>query len=144
MQSGKGMLALMVAFHQQVHELLWCFVNCSPIGDHFAVSNKMGRMTIFGTGNKPSAIKRVKQLTEDRPAPKKVKFIQPYPEEQFFTTDYAPLVRDANGWVLDEMHQLPPHLLDSITTLFLVLWFVCPFCAHFWYNTVPTLLCSSM
>ena len=33
------------------------------------------------------------------------------PEEQFFHTDYRPLIRDSNGYVLDEQTQQPPHLM---------------------------------
>ena len=33
------------------------------------------------------------------------------PEEMFFHTDYRPLIRDANNYVLDEQTQLPPHLM---------------------------------
>eukprot|EP01090_Pellita_catalonica_P013715 TRINITY_DN3320_c0_g1_i1.p1 TRINITY_DN3320_c0_g1~~TRINITY_DN3320_c0_g1_i1.p1 ORF type:complete len:652 (-),score=126.12 TRINITY_DN3320_c0_g1_i1:170-2125(-) len=35
--------------------------------------------------------------------------MQGVPKEQFFSTDYYPLHRDANNWVIDEMSQLPPH-----------------------------------
>ena len=31
--------------------------------------------------------------------------------EQFFHTDYRPLMRDRNQYVVDEQTQLPPHLL---------------------------------
>ena len=33
------------------------------------------------------------------------------PEEQFFHTDYRPLMRDRNHFVVDEQSQRPPHLL---------------------------------
>jgi hypothetical protein len=33
------------------------------------------------------------------------------PSEVFFHTDYRPLIRDANGFVLDEQTQQPPHLM---------------------------------
>ncbi|XP_062510721.1 bromodomain and WD repeat-containing protein 3-like isoform X2 [Corticium candelabrum] len=33
------------------------------------------------------------------------------PDHQFFHTDYRPLIRDANGYVLDEQTQLAPHLM---------------------------------
>ena len=36
--------------------------------------------------------------------------LQP-PEEQFFHTDYRPLMRDRNHFVVDEQSQRPPHLL---------------------------------
>lgn len=34
-----------------------------------------------------------------------------HPKEQFFHTDYHPLMRDRNHYVVDEQTQLPPHLL---------------------------------
>lgn len=34
-----------------------------------------------------------------------------FPDEQFFHTDYRPLMRDRNHFVVDEQSQLPPHLL---------------------------------
>ena len=34
-----------------------------------------------------------------------------YPDEQFFHTDYRPLIRDRNHFVVDEQAQIPPHLL---------------------------------
>lgn len=34
-----------------------------------------------------------------------------HPQEQFFHTDYRPLMRDRNHFVVDEQSQLPPHLL---------------------------------
>lgn len=33
------------------------------------------------------------------------------PYEQFFHTDYRPLIRDANSYVLDEQTQQAPHLM---------------------------------
>lgn len=33
------------------------------------------------------------------------------PEEYFFHTDYRPLIRDQNSFVLDEQTQQPPHLM---------------------------------
>ncbi|XP_066145385.1 PH-interacting protein isoform X1 [Euwallacea fornicatus] len=38
-------------------------------------------------------------------------FYQQLPKELFFHTDYRPLVRDQNYWVLDEQTQVPPHLM---------------------------------
>jgi hypothetical protein len=38
-------------------------------------------------------------------------FIFQLPEEMFFHTDYRPLIRDANHYVLDEQTQQPPHLM---------------------------------
>lgn len=33
------------------------------------------------------------------------------PKELFFHTDYRPLIRDANHYVLDEQTQMAPHLM---------------------------------
>lgn len=33
------------------------------------------------------------------------------PQEVFFHTDYRPLIRDTNNFVLDEQTQQPPHLM---------------------------------
>ena len=33
--------------------------------------------------------------------------------EVFFHTDYRPLIRDANNYVLDEQTQQPPHLMPA-------------------------------
>lgn len=38
-------------------------------------------------------------------------FNEQIPEEVFFHTDYRPLMRDANNYVLDEQTQQPPHLM---------------------------------
>jgi len=38
---------------------------------------------------------------------------QRLPEEMFFHTDYRPLVRDANNYVIDEQMQIAPHLMPS-------------------------------
>lgn len=37
-------------------------------------------------------------------------FVQ-LPDQVFFHTDYRPLIRDANGFVLDEQTQQAPHLM---------------------------------
>lgn len=36
---------------------------------------------------------------------------QQIPDQVFFHTDYRPLIRDANGFVLDEQTQQAPHLM---------------------------------
>ena len=38
-------------------------------------------------------------------------YIFQLPEEYFFHTDYRPLIRDQNGYVLDEQTQQSPHLM---------------------------------
>ncbi|XP_078699475.1 bromodomain and WD repeat-containing protein 3-like isoform X1 [Branchiostoma floridae x Branchiostoma belcheri] len=63
----------------------------SPTGMHFAATDSHGHLLIFGFGSK-----------------------EPYskiPEEMFFHTDYRPLIRDSNNYVLDEQTQQAPHLM---------------------------------
>ena len=38
---------------------------------------------------------------------------QRLPEEMFFHTDYRPLIRDANNYVIDEQTQIAPHLMPA-------------------------------
>ena len=38
---------------------------------------------------------------------------QRLPEEMFFHTDYRPLVRDTNNYVIDEQMQIAPHLMPA-------------------------------
>ena len=38
-------------------------------------------------------------------------FLLQVPHEVYFHTDYRPLIRDANNFVLDEQTQQPPHLM---------------------------------
>ncbi|KAL6076121.1 Bromodomain and WD repeat-containing protein 3 [Balamuthia mandrillaris] len=60
-------------------------------GSHFAVSDHEGHLTLYGTGSR----RRYAGV----------------PLEQFFHTDYSPLLRDSNHWVIDQQTQLPPHLM---------------------------------
>lgn len=63
----------------------------SPDGLLFASTDSHGHISIFGYGCS-----------------------DPYrkvPDEQFFHTDYRPVIRDANQHVLDEQTQLAPHLM---------------------------------
>ncbi|ELR15499.1 Bromodomain containing protein [Acanthamoeba castellanii str. Neff] len=62
-------------------------------GAYFAASDHEGFYTLYGTG----------------PTQK----YQSVPVEQFFETDYHPLLRDLNHWVLDEATQLPPHRMPK-------------------------------
>jgi hypothetical protein len=64
----------------------------SPTSDMIAATDSHGYLTIFGFGN-DDHYKRV-------------------PNEQFFHTDYRPLMRDANDFVVDEQTQQPPHLMQ--------------------------------
>ena len=38
-------------------------------------------------------------------------FLSQLPEEQYFHTDYRPLIRDGSNYVLDEQTQQAPHLM---------------------------------
>ncbi|KAG8189872.1 hypothetical protein JTE90_023378 [Oedothorax gibbosus] len=63
----------------------------SPDGLSFASTDSHGHLSIFGFGS----VDRYKKV----------------PEEQFFHTDYRPLIRDIHHHVLDEQTQTAPHLL---------------------------------
>eukprot|EP00058_Branchiostoma_floridae_P013593 XP_002599081.1 hypothetical protein BRAFLDRAFT_281464 [Branchiostoma floridae] len=63
----------------------------SPTGMHFAATDSHGHLLIFGFGSKDPYSK--------------------IPEEMFFHTDYRPLIRDSNNYVLDEQTQQAPHLM---------------------------------
>uniref|UniRef100_A0A4W3HK43 Bromodomain and WD repeat-containing protein 1 n=1 Tax=Callorhinchus milii TaxID=7868 RepID=A0A4W3HK43_CALMI len=63
----------------------------SPDGQHFACTDSHGHLLIFGFGcNKP---------------------YEKIPDQMFFHTDYRPLIRDVNNYVLDEQTQQAPHLM---------------------------------
>lgn len=64
----------------------------SPDGTMIAATDSHGHMLIFGFG---TGHKRLKEM----------------PKELFFHTDYRPLVRDNNYYVLDEQTQLAPYLM---------------------------------
>ncbi|CAK4529249.1 unnamed protein product [Aphanomyces euteiches] len=66
-------------------------VSFSPSGDSFAVTDRAGRLMLFGTG-------------PDDP-------YQSVPCEQYFSNDYAPIDLDANLNVVDRETQIQPHLL---------------------------------
>ncbi|OBS79128.1 hypothetical protein A6R68_18480, partial [Neotoma lepida] len=59
----------------------------SPDGNHFACTDSHGHLLLFGFG------------------------CSKYYEKMFFHTDYRPLIRDANNYVLDEQTQQAPHLM---------------------------------
>ncbi|KAG7470510.1 hypothetical protein MATL_G00114580 [Megalops atlanticus] len=63
----------------------------SPDGQHFACTDSHGHLLIFGFGSS--------------------KPYEKLPDQVFFHTDYRPLIRDANGFVLDEQTQQAPHLM---------------------------------
>uniref|UniRef100_A0A8C2T8Y8 Bromodomain and WD repeat-containing protein 1 n=1 Tax=Coturnix japonica TaxID=93934 RepID=A0A8C2T8Y8_COTJA len=64
---------------------------CSPDGQHFACTDSHGHLLIFGFGcSKP---------------------YEKIPDQMFFHTDYRPLIRDSNNYVLDEQTQQAPHLM---------------------------------
>ncbi len=64
----------------------------SPDGTMIAATDSHGHILMFGFG---SGHERLKML----------------PKELFFHTDYRPLIRDSNYYVLDEQTQLAPHLM---------------------------------
>ena len=64
----------------------------SPTTDMLAATDSHGYLSIFGFGSDEN-YKRV-------------------PNEQFFHTDYRPLMRDTNDFVVDEQTQQPPHLMQ--------------------------------
>lgn len=57
----------------------------------FAATDSHGYLSLYGFGSDDN-YKRV-------------------PNEQFFHTDYRPLMRDQNDYVVDEQTQQPPHLM---------------------------------
>ncbi|XP_071948868.1 PH-interacting protein-like, partial [Antedon mediterranea] len=72
--------------HGAVFDCKW-----SPNGWYYAFTDSHGHLSIHGMGSGENY--------------KKV------PYEQFFHTDYRPLMRDANNYVLDEQTQQAPHLM---------------------------------
>ena len=63
----------------------------SPRGDQFVATDSHGHLMIYGFGSDTR--------------------YQAVPYEQFFHTDYHPIIRDANNYVLDEQTQMAPHLM---------------------------------
>lgn len=63
----------------------------SPNGLQFVATDSHGHLIIFGFGSD--------------------ELYQRVPYEQFFHTDYRPIIRDANNYVLDEQTQTAPHLM---------------------------------
>ncbi|XP_066495961.1 bromodomain and WD repeat-containing protein 3 isoform X2 [Tiliqua scincoides] len=63
----------------------------SPDGQHFACTDSHGHLLLFGFGCS--------------------KYFEKIPDQMFFHTDYRPLIRDANNYVLDEQTQQAPHLM---------------------------------
>ncbi|KZC10837.1 PH-interacting protein, partial [Dufourea novaeangliae] len=64
----------------------------SPDGNMLAATDSHGHLLIYGFG---SGVEKLKII----------------PKELFFHTDYRPLIRDANNYVLDEQTQTAPHLM---------------------------------
>ncbi|KAJ6662401.1 hypothetical protein lerEdw1_011814 [Lerista edwardsae] len=63
----------------------------SSDGQHFTCTDSHGHLLIFGFGcNRP---------------------YEKIPDQMFFHTDYRPLIRDSNNYVLDEQTQQAPHLM---------------------------------
>ncbi|EFN89603.1 PH-interacting protein isoform X2 [Harpegnathos saltator] len=64
----------------------------SPDGTMLAATDSHGHLLMYGFG---SGVERLKII----------------PKELFFHTDYRPLIRDSNNYVLDEQTQTAPHLM---------------------------------
>lgn len=73
--------------HGGIYDAKW-----SPDGLTIAATDSHGHMLMFGVG---SGHERLKLL----------------PKELFFHTDYRPLIRDSNFYVMDEQTQSAPHLM---------------------------------
>ncbi|GLV31866.1 BRWD3 [Carabus blaptoides fortunei] len=73
--------------HGAVFDAKW-----SPDGTMFAATDSHGHILMFGFGTGHDRLKIL-------------------PKELFFHTDYRPLVRDTNHWVLDEQTQTAPNLM---------------------------------
>ena len=63
----------------------------SPTGLQFSATDSHGHLLIFGLGSDDA--------------------FQLVPTEQFFHSDYRPIIRDASNYVLDEQTETAPHLL---------------------------------
>ncbi|XP_060082031.1 bromodomain and WD repeat-containing protein 3-like [Ylistrum balloti] len=72
--------------HGAVFDCKFC-----PDGNSFVATDSHGHLLLFGFGSN----EKYKQI----------------PQELFFHTDYRPLMRDSNNYVLDEQTQQPPHLM---------------------------------
>ncbi|XP_029164784.1 PH-interacting protein isoform X2 [Nylanderia fulva] len=64
----------------------------SPDGTMLAATDSNGHLLMYGFGSGAEKLKTI-------------------PKELFFHTDYRPLIRDANNYVLDEQTQTAPHLM---------------------------------
>ncbi|KAI1294611.1 Bromodomain and WD repeat-containing protein 1 [Halotydeus destructor] len=73
--------------HGAIFDCKW-----SPDGQQFASTDSHGHITLFGFGSNER--------------------YQKVPEHVFFHTDYRPLIRDTNNYVIDEQTQCPPHLMS--------------------------------
>lgn len=73
--------------HGGIYDAKW-----SPDGTMIAATDSHGHILMYGFG---SGHKRLKEL----------------PSELFFHTDYRPLIRDSNHYVMDEQTQTVPHLM---------------------------------
>ncbi|KIH60816.1 Bromodomain protein [Ancylostoma duodenale] len=65
-------------------------LDISRDGCTVAAVDSLGHLTVYGVASKPT---------------------RPVPKQQFFNTDYSPLLMDDTGWVLDEATGVAPHLL---------------------------------
>ena len=93
-----------------------CIFDCrfSPDGSLCAAADGSGYLTLLGLDSS-TPYQQVRREgggeREDRNCTFGVFLTSQPPEEQFFHTDYRPLMRDRNHFVVDEQSQRPPHLL---------------------------------
>ena len=80
----------------------------APDGQGIAVSDVAGQWHLFGL-------------------PGATNFMQAACYDQFFSSDYGRLRRDANHYVVDDMTQQPPHLRSSECALALIVSSCCMF-----------------
>ncbi|GAM27759.1 hypothetical protein SAMD00019534_109350 [Acytostelium subglobosum LB1] len=94
-QSGVMLNRYVIEGLNQIQISDGCF---SPDGTRFGVTTTFGRWYILQVGGEGDRLSgRLDNI----------------PGEQFFQTDYQPIVRDHSGNVLDQLTQTPPHLMPQ-------------------------------
>ncbi|KAG7223050.1 hypothetical protein INR49_015939, partial [Caranx melampygus] len=92
----------------------------TPDGQRFACTDSHGHLLIFGFGSsKPYEKARINCTCTFKSLHQQLILTKSFfplvstqlPDQVFFHTDYRPLIRDANGFVLDEQTQQAPHLM---------------------------------
>ncbi|XP_018496053.1 bromodomain and WD repeat-containing protein 3 [Galendromus occidentalis] len=92
MTAGKALKTFLNFFEGQGFGAMFD-LKVSPDGLTFCATDSHGHLSLYGLGNGEAYAK--------------------VPDEQFFHTDYQPLIRDANQNVLDEQTQVAPHLMPA-------------------------------